>query len=280
MKTLVLTFLLMNLIQSAYAGEFTSTIHSIDYGSSTKVPLIRFNNGRVIFIKPHKYTTLENLQRLMEDHSNLRVNVDENNFLIDTQTTSTPIESDVSEEFFESALPYTPTIVKSKNTALKIFKTMRKDYTDAGQCFNRAHVWSYEAFKSMSLNSMKIFMFFTDSYIRKYKFHWWFHVTPMVYVGNSKTPKTLDRRYTSGPLSPKLWSDIFIKSKRTCPKVKTFNDYWLNQEKQHCYHIYTNMYFVIPRDIEKKDIDGTEKVEFDEKTLQRAYKDAFKTERF
>lgn len=153
---------------------------------------------------------------------------------------------------------------------------MRKDYTSGGQCYNRAHIWSYEEFQRSRLNTMKIFMFFTESYIRKYKYHWWFHVTPMVYVGNLKSPRTLDRRYTSGPRTTKSWSDIFIKSKRTCPVVKTFNDFWLNQNKQHCYHIYTNMFHVIPRDIETRDLTGIEKTEFDEKTIKKAYKDAFK----
>ena len=118
-------------------------------------------------------------------------------------------------------------------------------------------------------------MFFTTRYIRKYKFHWWFHVTPMFYVKSFKSPRTLDRRYTSGPRQTKTWSDVFVKSKRRCKKVKTFDDFWLNQEKEDCYHIYASMYYVIPRDLEKRDITGKEKTEFSEKEIQRAYSNGF-----
>src|SRR5690606_15702344 len=108
-----------------------------------------------------------------------------------------------------------------------------------------------------------------------YKFGWWFHVTPMVYMANKSSPRTLDRKYTSGPRQTKVWSDVFIKSKRTCKKVEKFDDYYLNQKTQDCYHIHTSMYYVIPRDIEKRDLTGEEKSGFNEREIRRAYQNGF-----
>src|SRR5690606_5114643 len=117
-----------------------------------------------------------------------------------------------SEEGLESAA-FEPTVVKSYNSALAIHNRMRKDYTKHGECYNRAHIWAYEEHEKKGTNLMKIFMFFTERYIRNYKFGWWFHVTPMVYMANKSSPRTLDRKYTSGPRQTKVWSDVFIKSK-------------------------------------------------------------------
>lgn len=265
--------LLLVLTQIANAEEFTSRIHSISEGARKQSPLVRFDNGRVTFLSSRKDKLLEALKKSLEAEEEVSVDVDRNNFLIDAQPTDG--ESNIEDETNPSQ-PFTPAVMKTSSAALKVFKKMKRNFRSGGQCYNRAHIWSYEEFKRSGLNSMKIFMFFTERYIRKYKYHWWFHVTPMVYVGSSKKPMTLDRRYTSGPRTTKSWSDIFIKSKRTCPKVDTFNEFWLNQKTQDCYHIHTSMYYVIPRDIEKRDLTGEERVEFREKDIKKAYKDAFK----
>lgn len=125
---------------------------------------------------------------------------------------------------------------------------------------------------------MKVFLFFTESYIRRYRFNWWFHVTPATFVSNLKSPRTLDRRYTTGPRQTKTWSDIFIRSKRTCKEVEKFDDFWLNQQKEDCYHIHASMYYVIPRDLEKRDLSGLEKTEFIESQIRLAYMNGFSRE--
>lgn len=272
----VLIFLSLSLLVSfASAETFYSTIHSIDKGENGNPHLVRFNNGRAAFIDEEKYALFTDAKSGQEQNILLKVYVDQSNNISEFQDHGV-IEDEGEEENAPQPVPFRPTVVKTNNEALKIFNKMRKDYTQNGECFNRAHIWTVEENKRSGKNLMKIFMFFTERYIRKYNYHWWFHVTPMVYVGNSKSPRTLDRRYNSGPRQTKAWSDGFIKSKKTCKKVTKFDDFFLNQQKQDCYHIHTSMYYVVPRDIEKRDLTGVEKTSFSEKEIMKAYKNAFR----
>ena len=147
--------------------------------------------------------------------------------------------------------PYTPTVLADLNQAHAIYSRMRKDYREEAQCFNMAHVWAYEEFKRSKLLSMKMFLFFTRKYIRKHRFHWWFHVSPMVYVkDNGQTvPLILDRRYTLSPFDIKTWTDHFIVSQKSCKQVDKFYDYYKHQESEDCYLILRNMFYWQPRSI-------------------------------
>ena len=273
MKKLIVISLMMGLSGIVSAEKFSSTVHSIDYGQGDESHFVRFDNGRVAFIDAYKDDILTTL-RQHDVNQVINVSVDKKNNIYAVRVGDSKIEDKESEAFYTE--PFTPTIVKNTNEALKIHNSMRRDYTLSGECYNRAHIWTVEAKKKSDANLMKIFMFFTEKYIRKYKFHWWFHVTPMVYVGSLKSPRTLDRRYTSGPRQTKTWSDTFVKSKKACKIVNKFDDFYLNQKTQDCYHIYTSMYYVKPRDIEKRDLTGIEKTEFIEREVTKAYKNAFK----
>lgn len=270
-------FMLICLVfcQSAFPERATSTIHSIDQGHLNEPHLIRFDNGRSSFISSEKSALLAILTRSFDQSEPLKLTINKHNEIISATAHSDFKSFGEEEKSLHDKNIFTPSVLQKNSDALKVFRKMRRDYSVAGECFNRAHVWSYEEFKRTGLNSMKVFMFFTEKYIRKYKFNWWFHVTPAVYVSNTKSLKTLDRRYTSGPRQPKTWSDSFIKSKRRCKEVTKFDDFWLNQEKEDCFHIISSMYYVIPRDLEKRDFTGIEKTDFIEKEIRRAYRNGF-----
>lgn len=274
---LIWMFVCMSFINlTAFGKTLISTIHSIDLGEKLEPHFVRFDNGRVSFLDPQKSSLLDSLIKSEEKKEIIEVKLDRENYIYAAMTVGhEPEDQEMISPNSWSAEPYKPSVVRSTNSALMIFNKMRKDYTKEGECYNRAHIWAYEEFRRSGLNSMKLFMFFTERYIRNYRFHWWFHVTPMTYILSSNSPRTLDRRYTSGPRQTKTWSDVFIKSKRTCKKVKTFNEYFENQRTQDCYHIDASMYYVRPRDLEKRDITGIEKSEFIEKEVIRAYRNGF-----
>jgi hypothetical protein len=280
MKYLMISMLILGVSKIASAEKFSSTIHSIDLGHGSEPHFVRFNNGRASFIDSRKSNLLQTL-RVREKNQRVEVMLDSKNniYAVSIKGEVNQDEEEIETEDSDPE-PYSPAIVKNTNAALKIFRSMRRDYSLSGECYNRAHIWTVEAKKKTDLNLMKIFMFFTERYIRKYKYHWWFHVTPMVYVGNLNSPRTLDRRYTSGPRQTKTWSNSFVKSKRTCKKVDKFDDFYLNQQKEDCYHIHTSMYYVRPRDIEKRDLTGIEKTEFVEREVNKAYKNAFRKKPF
>lgn len=280
MNHVIMAFLFLVSSQTIFAETFSSTIHSIGFGKGIDSHIVRFDNSRVSFIDHADQDLLTSLVQSTERNEMVEVQVDTENTVIAAQTVG-PSEfvQDLADEKLWQEVPedpFKPAVIKDYKTLQTIFKRMRKDYTKKGECYSRAHVWAYEEHKKSGLNLMKNFMFFTERYIRKYKFHWWFHVTPMMYWENFTKPRTLDRRYTSGPRQTKTWSDVFVKSKRTCKKISKFDDFWLNQSKQDCYHIHTSMYYVIPRDIEKRDLTGKEKTAFSEKEIRRAYNNGFK----
>lgn len=275
MKFLISTIFLSIFSQTVWATSFSSTIYSIDYGKKTESDIVKFDNGRVGFLDLAAKDLKLALKTCWENHQNVKVMLDRRLNIVSAQSFASKENNEQERQWAEpDPEPYRPTVLRDTNAALEMLNKMRRDYTSEGQCYNRAHVWVYEEYQRTSRKSMKLFMFFTNRYINNYRFHWWFHVTPMVHVANGR--RTLDRRYTSNPLPFKTWTDVFIKSKRTCPTVKKFDDYANYQQEQDCYLIPVSMYYVIPRDIEKRDLTGIEKTSFIQNEIDRAYKDAFK----
>jgi hypothetical protein len=99
----------------------------------------------------------------------------------------------------------------------------------------------------------------------------------MVYVGGTTQPfwRTLDRRYTSGPLSTKTWTDIFMRNDALCPVVYTYSRYRNHQYEESCYLIPTSMYFWQPLDIQRQESTGYVKTQFFSSQINAAYQEAF-----
>lgn len=109
---------------------------------------------------------------------------------------------------------YVPTTVASMEVAQKYHREARRGWTEDAQCFNKGTVWSYEWWRKHSLKSMKLFIFFTRSYIRRYNFEWWFHVAPYIHVMHEGkvVERMMDIKYTSKPLPFKKWSNLFMRN--------------------------------------------------------------------
>ena len=58
-----------------------------------------------------------------------------------------------------------------------IFSRQNTRLIQSSQCYDKAHYWSYE-WSRQNLSLGKMFLFFTESYIRRYNYKWWFHVAP------------------------------------------------------------------------------------------------------
>lgn len=279
MAYLTLTLFFIFSIQPSIAKSlsiFTSTIHSIDLGKTKQDPhLIKFDNGRVAFVNNADI----NLVRAFEGGRRKRLITeivhDKHNNVISAQSLGVERSNDFYslEDFKSSHSSYQPTILDDYTSASNILSMMRADYNKNGECYSRAHIWAFEEFKRSGLKSNKLFLFFTNRYIRNYRFNWWFHVSPATLVG--KTVRVLDRKYAKSPILTKTWTDIFVKSKRSCRLIKYYNTYARNQESQDCYIISVSMYFLIPRDIERRDLYGKIKEDFTERDLKRSYLDAF-----
>lgn len=147
---------------------------------------------------------------------------------------------------------YQPTVFTSVQQAQSYFNTMDNQTKNDSQCYNRAHGWAYDLWNQYQINSLKIFIFFTRRYIREYRYKWWFHVSPMVLVGERgyNTEMVMDRSFTNGPVNVRTWTNIFMKNRVECPHVRYYSQYNQNQEAQYCYLMKSIMYYSTPRDLE------------------------------
>lgn len=260
---------------TAFADSFQSTIHSFDPAPIEGEPtLIKFTNGRVAFVRDGKL--LEAMERALLQEREVETRVNEKNDLLAASTLD-EVEASEDLESTTDDLTYSPTVLASYNDAYGVLSRMNRYHQRNSQCYNRAHVWAYEEYNRTGLKSMKLFLFFTNSYIRRYRFQWWFHVAPMVYAkaGESTTSYVVDRTFASTPLSVKNWTDKFIYSKRSCPSLDRYSEYENNQESEHCYVIPVSMYYWQPRDIDNHERTGYEKKDFISHEVNWAYREAF-----
>lgn len=237
--TSILFFLSIN---TAFAAKVVEVIHGETRDEDS---IVKWSDGRVTFMKQHKAEKLEIAPLPLPD-----------------------VKSEVS-------LSYEPTILSSSEEARKLLRAQKKPAPIQWniQCYNMAHVRAYEAWKHHKVKSSKIFLFFTKSYIRKYRFKWWFHVTPMVHVkANGKVDElVLDREWSKVPLSPKAWSDIFVKSKKTCPVISKYSSYEQNQESNDCYVYPAPMYYWQPIHLMELESDRNEMTGFHMGQVNTAY---------
>lgn len=272
MKKVVFIMILGLMSFPALGKRVQVYIHEIDVGTGEEAHLIKMSDGQVAFLRgPEKRELLEAIMENYRKEEKVEIQMDDRHNLLSIQTIEGE-EKEIPEE--EEWMSYDPTIVSS-SSASTMFRNMRRNYQNNSQCYNRAHIWAYEEFNRTGIKSMKLFLFFTSRYIRNYNYHWWFHVTPMVYVDNSSNWKALDRRYTRGPLSIRAWTNVFMYNDAECPVVYKYSDYRDHQQSEHCYLIPTSMYFWQPRDILRQEQTGYEKTSFIKSEVNHAYWEAF-----
>lgn len=266
MRKTLITLTLALLTSSAFAERFRDTVHSVSPAKQGEDHLVFMKNGRVFFvdeksIDPRDFVPGEHIE----------VEVDKDNTLI--SATSVPNESIPNEEEPDLMSMAPDTSVISNSEASSIFSKMNRSYKSNTECTDRAQVWAYEEWKKNNLHSRKVFMFFTNTYIRAYRYHWWFHVSPYVLVNEGSTvEKVMDRRYTSGPRYMKSWTDIFIRSKKTCT-TQTYAHYRANKNgPEHCFLVKTDMYYRLPYHVRMLEDYGQVKTKFSISEVNFSYR--------
>jgi hypothetical protein len=249
---------------SLYAiDEFTTGIHSISSADANGQSIVRFTNGRVAVVDE---VTAKDLQARQDDQvvQKFKARLGENSELLGLEEVTTlKIQERPTPKVRAS---YEPTILESEDKALRIMKHFRnpRPVQWTLECFNMAQVRAYEAFKNEGLKSMKMFIFFTDRYLREYRYKWWFHVTPMAYVRgpNGAEERVLDPEWFDRPVGTKTWTEAFMKNKATCPKIDHYSSYDKHQEENYCYLFPVPMYYFIPDDLMEMESSGANRSEF------------------
>lgn len=268
---------------SAHASvEVDATkILQIDYAQKGESEtLVYLGNGRVVRLEKNS-DLIPHLNSSLKKKEWVNVTTTSERELLAVESIPEPEEKGIEEFSSPSSIKeYRASVIPSYDQAYKIYKGMNRRYQSESQCYNRAHVWSWEMLTKHQVRSMKTFLFFTRKYIRRYNFEWWFHVAPYVYVredGKIKE-KVMDYRYTHSPVSMKAWTDIFMHNNAECSEVTKYTDYEYTRAdpaKGWCMLLKVPMYYYQPIDLEALDKKSKQKDFWGEWDLSNAYREAF-----
>lgn len=255
--------------------QIKAQVHDVDHGDGNEESLIFLTTGHVVRQGQNKK---DNIQVWEQAKSSKQWFTFTLNGQHEIETYESAHPSSNPQINFKSNFTelYVPTVIESMDLARTYFHEA-KYVNKESQCFNRAHIWSYEWFNKHGINSNKTWLFFTRRYIRKFKFEWWFHVSPSVTIleNGIKKEKIMDVKYGRSPLNLKMWTDIFMRDDANCPKVETYSDYANFPESGSCYTMRTSMFYYQPVDIESKETWGTAKTNWYDIEVKQAYLEAF-----
>lgn len=151
---------------------------------------------------------------------------------------------------------FAPTDLQTYEEAVKVFNNMLNDGNKGrSECFQRAHIWSFDMWSKSNIASEKIFMFYTKRYQILEDFNWWFHVAPMVTAGGVEY--VMDGAFTKKPTPVKEWYSSFIRTdKITCPEITDYQEFENGHWNRLCYIMKVPMYYFRPLDMENRDKIG------------------------
>lgn len=268
-------FLSWPLVASTF---FTTKIHDIDYGQKDGDEVLVFlASGHVVKLRHSDDLLNKDFMNSKLKDKWFRVEIDQERFITDLEQVPSPLkESKKMTNFHEAPMSYVPTTIKDMDTAKKYHRQARYNPKES-QCFNRAHVWTYEWWRKHSLKSMKILIYFTRPYIRRYNFEWWFHIAPYVHImENGKVvERVMDIKYTNGPRTFQKWANIFLRNDHPCPVITKYSEYADHPYTGECYFQRTHMYTYQPADLQMYEAWGYQKDNWIERELRWAYQEAY-----
>jgi len=272
-------FLLICVLFSSFtfALNMTTQIHSLDISSTPGEPTLVFlTSGHVGKLSQQKSIDNKWLKMAQEEKTWLNVTMGENRELITIVETDLPYEEKEAQAPLELNQNFTPSVLGSIEWANLYFKEARYN-TKESQCFNRAHVWTHDWRINHTFYSSKIFIFFTQKYIREYDFEWWFHVAPYVHVlvDGFVKQRVMDIKYARGPITIRHWTNIFMKNDVPCPTVTQYSDYANYPEAGHCFTMKSSMYYYQPVDLEMLELKEIKKSTWLPAEVKEAYLEAF-----
>ena len=162
----------------------------------------------------------------------------------------------------------------SQAQANGLFRSMRNDLRGGSECYNRAHVWSWEIYNKNRYNTGKMFLFFTRRYINEYRYKWWFHVAPFINVSGQSQHVVLDRQYFASPRVMHSWTDAFMKNNANCPVLTRYSSYSRRQYENYCYLIPASMYYWQPWNLDYLERYHQRRSTFYQRDINHAYRDA------
>lgn len=276
--TLIVFFLLT--MSFAQAEELYTTVQNVIESVRTeKLLVLSGADGKVYKTGKKTEDSVKYYKSFIGQVVKLTYSVSGKDLLISNIQRTTPAEADpavfdLNHFEFNTKRSFTPTNLTTEQ-ANHAFTSMLNDGDKSrSQCFKRAHIWSFDLWSKMKINSEKVFIFYTQRQIQLEENEWWFHVAPLVTVNGEAV--VLDGTFMDKPTPLKAWKDFFIKSKMiNCPIAKNYDEYTKNQWTKLCYLMKVPMYHLSPLDIENRDTKNIQRNHWVLEELQDARR-AFK----
>ena len=275
---IILAFFITFAALNSYAMEIETQVSQIEVSEHVYGPsLIFLTSGHVAKVFPGNNEMIQDLSHAKQDQNWLKITLSDEREITHIEFIAAPFKIN-SRNYTSSDKSITtelPSVLSSMNLARKIFNYAR--YKDKeSQCFNRAHIWSYEWKADNNVNTAKMFLFFSVKYIRENNFQWWFHVAPYVHVviGTDIKERIMDKKYTEGPSSVREWVGKFLADGTECRTVNIFSDFVNYPESGDCYLMRSSMYTYWPLDLEMEELNGSMKKNWVPEEIHQAYIDA------
>lgn len=299
MKGLLVTTTFLLSFSLFAAQTVKTTINKIyDPVASDPDYLILANNGHVYGISPSDEYLVRLAKEALATGTAIEISLKEESRLVENPDERSSVENinyigsvevplrpeAAPEAFFAPEHHIRPldgyTLTSQSYSAnASLFRWMRNDLSGNSECYNRAHVWSWEMYQRLGHRSGKMFLFFTRRYINEYRYKWWFHVAPMINQTGQPQHMVLDRQYTRSPLRMHDWTDVFMKNDAHCPVVDRYSSYSQNQYSRYCYLIPASMYYWQPYNLDRLERYHTQKRGFIQGEVNHAYNDALRWRR-
>ncbi len=278
MKVIFL-LLLLSLSSLSKSNTLRTTVHSIDLGNNSgDQVMVMLSTGEVLWLSKKEESLIKEFQNAYNQKLVLKINFSTKKIL-SSSATDFKLKNFSFNQTDTDPMSYIPTIIQDEEELKKLFLGARRTSKPETQCFNRAHIWTYEWRINHRVFSSKTWLFFTRKFIRKYKFDWWFHVAPTltVQVDGKLVEKIVDIKYAKAPLKMKSWTDIFVRDYADCPVVNRYSDYADSPEEGSCFVMKSSMYYYQPIDLEDLELTGIQKMKWIRGEVQEAYREAFDT---
>jgi hypothetical protein len=262
---------------TAWGETFYARLHAYEQ----QYRMLRFDNGRVAWLKRHSSKLNKELNSFINHQVPLEISVSAEHDLLQIRRSATPASLEPITPTPNLEVAFEPSILKNAQEVQTMFERLNSNYKRLSECSDRAHIWAYEEYTQNHIKTVKAFIFFTASYINRHRFKWWFHVAPMTYVreGNSNVPRVLDYRFMQGPASIKQWTDLMVYSHRECKVTDRFSEYDVNPQTEDCYLIFESMYYRLPLDIQRRESHKRFLNEFQPAEIEFAMRASFKSAR-
>ncbi len=155
---------------------------------------------------------------------------------------------------------FQPSVISSEGMAQGVYNHLSTSiFKLDSACFQRAHSWAFQMSQRSNINSMKVFLFFTERYKREFNYVWNFHVAPLIPVqkaDGSIQEMVFDPTFTASidnkPLSISEWTKYFIFPDTECPVVETYQEFINFQDRYYCYIMKTPMFTYNPSNLQNE----------------------------